>query len=204
MGGGIILSIWRRELRTRLRTLIPVLLLAWALAGCGVVEPGSEATAKGADIASEHFQRGNEFVGNGQFEEAIAEYVAALEAKPDHISAMTNLGVAYYNTGQFEEAISQYQEALEIAPDDAAIHSNLAATYVQVGDLVTALQEYEKAVALQPDLAQAHFGLAVVYIELGNNAQAIETLERFQTLDTGEDPMATDLARQYLEQLKEP
>jgi tetratricopeptide (TPR) repeat protein len=188
----------------RAAKLVFVLVLVWGLAACGAGQPSPEATVSGDVDGDEHFQRGNQFVENGQFEEAIGEYEAALAAEPDNVSVMINLGVAYYNTGQFQQAVTQYQRALDIAPDEADVHSNLAATYVQVGDLETALQEYQAAVALQPDLAQAHFGLGVVYIELGENAQAIEALERFEELDTGQDSMATDLARQYLEQLKGP
>ncbi len=190
--------------RSKIHIFVLILPLILTLAACGAGEPGSEGTVSGADTADAHFQQGNEFVENGQFEEAIAEYEAALALEPDHVSALTNLGVAYYNTEQFEQAIAQYQEALQKAPDDAAVRSNLAAAYVRVGALDTALQEYQRAVELEPDLAQAHFGLAVVYIEMGDTAKAIESLERFQALDTGEDSMATDLARQYLEQLKGP
>jgi tetratricopeptide (TPR) repeat protein len=182
--------------------LIVLSLLALALAGCGIPEPTAAPTATTALTAEEHFLQGNTYAQNGQFEEAIAEYLAVLEIEPDHVSAMTNLGVAYYNTGQLEEAIAQYKEALDIAPDDADIHSNLAAAYVQVGDLDTALQEYQRAVELAPDLAQAHFGLGVVYAELNDTERAIEAFEQFQAVDSGQDPTATELARQYLEQLK--
>jgi Flp pilus assembly protein TadD len=191
-------------LRTRPWAFILVLLLAWPLAACSAAEPTPEATATEASTADEHFRRGNQHAQEGQFEDAIAEYQAALAAAPDHVSAMTNLGVAYYNTGQLEKAIAQYQAALDIAPNDADIHSNLAAAHVQVGDLDAALQEYQKAVELDPDLAQARFGLGVVYAELGEDAKAIEAFEQFQALDAGQDPMATDLARQYLEELKGP
>lgn len=193
-------------MKPRPKTLIilSLLLLLPALAGCGIPEPTAAPTATTAMSADEHFRQGNEYAQQGQFEQAIVEYQAVLAAEPENVSAMTNLGVAYYNTGQLEQAIAQYKEALQIAPNDADIHSNLAAAHVQVGDLDMALQEYQRAVELEPDLAQAHFGLGVVYIELGENDKAIEAFERFQELDSGQDPMATDLAQQYLEQLKGP
>ncbi|MBN1661753.1 MAG: tetratricopeptide repeat protein [Anaerolineae bacterium] len=179
-------------------SLLVALALGTMLGACGE-RPGPE----GEDLSvEEHFQRGNEYTQQGMFDEAIAEYQVAIEADPENVSALTNLGVAFYNVGRLQDAVDQYQRALEIAPNDADIHSNLAAAYVQLGQLDAALEEYQAAVRLDPDLAQAHFGLGVIYTELGQNEEAIAAFERFQALDEGLDTMATDLARQYLEQLR--
>ena len=168
-----------------------------ALGACGELPSDN-----GDQSVEEHFQRGNELTQQGMFEEAIAEYQAAIEADPENVSALTNLGVAFYNVGRLQDAVDQYTRALEIAPNDADIHSNLAAAYVQLGQLDAALEEYQAAVRLDPNLAQAHFGLGVIYVELGQNEEAIAAFEQFQALDAGQDSMATDLARQYLEQLR--
>lgn len=178
-------------------------LLSSALAACGAIPPSPVAPrATTSEAVNEHFLRGNELAQEGRFEEAIAEYQAALETDPDSVSAMVNLGIAYYSMGQLDDAIKQYQQALEIAPNDADIHSNLGAAYVQQDNLEEGLQEYQTAVSLDPELAQAYFGLGVIYGGLGQNEDAIAAFEKFQELDEGQDPMATDLAQQYLEQLK--
>jgi tetratricopeptide (TPR) repeat protein len=103
----------------------------------------------------------------------------------------------------------RYTKAIELAPNDADIHSNLAAAYVQKhqtsgapDQLDKALEEYQKAVELNPNLAQAFFGLGVVNAVLGQNDAAIEAFERFQELDTGQDPMATSNADEYLKKLR--
>lgn len=178
------------------------LLLTWALVGCGAESMSTE----------EHFKKGNEFAQAGEFDKAIAEYQAVLKADPNNVSALTNLGVVYYNAGDLDQAIAQYQKALQIAPNDADIHSNLAAAYVQKAQLGQgqpdqtlmdkALQEYQKAVELKPDLAEAHFGLGVIYVTLGENDKAIAAFEKFQQVDKGTDKIATEQAAQYLKQLK--
>jgi superkiller protein 3 len=175
--------------------VVLALSLVLALAACG-------GQATGTPSVTERFEQGNEYARQGDFEQAITEYEAVLEAEPDNVSAMTNLGVALYNVGRLDEAVAQYQDALEIAPNDADIHSNLGAAYVQKGQLQDALVEYEQAVDLQPDLAQAHFGLGVIYVELARNDEAIAAFERFLELDEGQDSMASDLAQQYLQQLR--
>jgi Flp pilus assembly protein TadD len=180
------------------------LSIVLALAACGPTTP-TEALPS----AEDHFMQGNEFSQTGDFEKAVAEYKKVLDLEPQHVDAMSNLGVAYYNLGQLDEAIEQYSKAIEIAPSDADIHSNLAAAYVQKyqssraqGQLESALEEYTEAVELEPNLAEAHFGLGVVYVLLERNDEAILAFARFQELDTGKDPLATENAAEYLKQLR--
>ena len=73
-----------------------------------------------------------------------------------------------------------------------------------MNQLDEALQQYLRAVELQPDLAQAYFGLGVVHMQQGRIDEAIQAMERFQQLDKGTDPTASELAEEYLQQLKGP
>jgi Flp pilus assembly protein TadD len=180
------------------------LCILLALAACGSTTPTGEPPS-----ARDHFRQGNEFSESGDFEAAVEEYKKALELEPENVDVMSNLGVTYYNLGQLDEAIEQYTKALELAPRDADIHSNLAAAYVQTyqqggaqDQLESALEEYTEAVDLEPSLAEAHFGLGVVYVLLQRNAEAIRSFVRFQELDTGKDPLATESAAEYLKQLR--
>ncbi len=137
-----------------------------------------------------------------EFKEAVAKYEEILRAEPEHTSAMVNLGTVYYNLGQLAKATEQYRRALELEPDDAGTHSNLAAALFQLNDVDGALHEYLLAVELDPNLAEAHFGLGVVYLQLNQPDKATTAFETFQDLDQGTDPIASQQAEQYLQQLK--
>ena len=187
------------------------LLTALLVAACGQGTTTEKSGATGVPLSSssEEFVRGNELSQAGKFQEAADEYLKALALDPENVDVLTNLGVAYYNLGKLDEAVEQYAKAVKLAPNDGDIRSNLAAAYVQKyqanGDkdqLNQALQGYKKAVELKPDLAEAHFGLGVVYALLGQNQDAIQALETFQKLDKGKDPLATENAKQYLQQLR--
>jgi tetratricopeptide (TPR) repeat protein len=184
------------------------LILGTSLGGCGVPAPTSEPQPTAEPVpeepatAQEFFLVGNQHARMGEFEEAIAAYQAALELEPEHVSALTNLGVAYYNSQKLEEAVAAYQRALAVAPEDEAIHSNLAAAYVQQGMLEEGLASYKRALELEPTLSQAYFGLGVIYMQFGQVEDAIKAFESFQTYDSGDDLIATTQAQQYLDQLK--
>lgn len=152
--------------------------------------------------AKEHFDKGRELAQQGDFKGAAIEFEAVLKKDRDNVSAMTMLGVAYYNLERLDEAIAQYQQAIELAPGDADIHSNLAAAYVQKKEMDKALEEYQTAIDLNPELAEAHFGLGVVHLQAGRKQEAIRAFESFQQYDQGRDPLASSYAAQYLEQLR--
>ncbi len=65
-----------------------------------------------------------------------------------------------------------------------------------------ALEQYRKAIELQPDLAEAHYGAGTVYAMLNRIDEAIQAFEKFQDLDKGTDPRATESAQAILEQLR--
>jgi Flp pilus assembly protein TadD len=142
-------------------------------------------------------------LANDEFGQAVTMFEELLAREPEHVSAMVNLGAVYYNLGDLDQAIAQYERALELEPDDAGIHSNLAAAHFQNGTLDQALSEYQQAVELDPTLAEAHFGLGVTYSEMGIDDKAIEAFERFQALDKGTDPIASQQAVLHLQRLRD-
>jgi len=51
----------------------------------------------------------------GRTDEAISQYLKALEINPNEIHALINLAGAYYATNQLTKAVPLMQKALEIA-----------------------------------------------------------------------------------------
>lgn len=143
---------------------------------------------------SPHYNLGNAYYNQGQFNKAIQEYLTALRLNPDHAKAHHNLGVAYYNQGQFNEAIQEYLIALRLNPYDTVAHNNLGNVYYSQGHLNKAIQEYITALKLNPDYVEAHYNLGVAYMEKGLEHMAKEEFEI--VLKLRPDLL---LARQFLE-----
>jgi tetratricopeptide (TPR) repeat protein len=143
----------------------------------------------------------------------VAEFAfrQAIALDSQYVDAYVNLGVVYYQQGRLADALAQYDAALAITPEDADIHYNKGVVYVQQALqtevpaeelLDKGVAEFQRALALNPNLPQAHFSLGVVHNLRGQTQEALAMFERFQELDDGSDPQATEMARTYIEQLR--
>lgn len=98
------------------------------LTACGAKEPTWQ----------EQYDLGVRYLSEGNYEEAIIAFTAAIEISPNRAEAYVGRGDAYIKSSETEE--------------------NLAA----------AQADYEKAIELDGTLVDAYLGLADVYISQGN------------------------------------
>ncbi|WP_315688813.1 glycosyltransferase [Limnospira sp. PMC 1306.21] len=105
------------------------------------------------DMSASDFSRGNEFLRNGQLEEAIAAYQKAIGQNRDFYLAYQNLGEALEKLGRFDEAIAAYRRAVELKPEAAWSYVNLSRVLRQVGRVDEAEKAEEQAVGIDPKLA---------------------------------------------------
>ena len=78
------------------------------------------------DDVSVRYTRATTLLESGRFEEAVAELRVVLEATPDSVQALNNLGVALASLGRLDEAIAQFERALAIQPGFEDARRNLA------------------------------------------------------------------------------
>src|SRR5260370_22222339 len=72
---------------------------------------------------------------------AVAErgFVKVLEAMPDHIDSMQNLGVVYARTNRLDQAIALYRRALKLNPRNGSVLLNLGLACIKQGFYAEAL-----------------------------------------------------------------
>lgn len=131
-----------------------------------------------------HFCLGVALEKNGQPDEAIRQYQAALAADPTYAPAHTNLGFALGNEGHFDEATSQLQEALRLGADPARVHFGLGLIFGREGRIDDATHEFQQAVALRSDWPDAHFNLGIALEHAGQLPEAIVELQQAADLET--------------------
>jgi len=98
-----------------------------ALAAC-------QGTAEFQSV-DEIIESGRSYLESGDYDKAISELEAAVEAAADDSDTHFLLGQAYNQAGQLEEAANAFRKVLELNPDSAAAHHNLGVTYYQLQDL---------------------------------------------------------------------
>lgn len=120
----------------RLLLVVSVGLCAGAVAGSAGA-PAAYADDATTRVAKKAFERGEKLFALGKFDEALAQYQRAYDAKPLP-GLLFNIGQCHRNLGDFEAAIFSFKKYLKAAPE--------ADNRDQVEDYIVDLEaEQEKA-----------------------------------------------------------
>jgi len=164
-----------------LMTLAIVLTVAWI--GWSVYD-GVIVEAIPGDS---RYLAGNSYFEDGRYNEALAEYQAALAIDPDHFQAGRGKARSLMQLGKNEEALTVFDGLIEKHPDFAAIYANRGILHDRMGRFQAAIQDYEKALQLDPKLADGPHWLT-----------------RFLRNQPQRPPTIADRARYLKEQLDKP
>lgn len=130
-------------------TYVLIICLMLLLSTCTAGQPGNatEQSSQGPTW-KEQYDLGVRYLSEGNYQEAIIAFTAAIEIDPKQAPAYVGRGDAYVLSGETVE--------------------NLTAAKV----------DYEKAIELDEALAEAYLGLADVYIRQGDYEKALEVLQQ--------------------------
>lgn len=93
--------------------------------------------------ALDHYKRGMALYGKGQHADAIAEFRAALELRPDWSDCLQALGMAEMNVGRLDDALATLTRVTELSPEDPLAFTSLSMIWVRKENI----EEAEKAQA---------------------------------------------------------
>jgi tetratricopeptide (TPR) repeat protein len=167
-------------------TVISLALLWALLTACGgggeTSAPTSAPTAAPAATptlsADAHVAQGIVYVEQGQLDEAVAEFEAAVALAPNNADAYFQLGSAYYDLGRLDEAAAALQKAVELDPANPDAHRNLGTVYGKLDQWEEAAAAYERAIELKPDFGEAYGDLVGAYASVGRLPEAIAAGEK--------------------------
>jgi tetratricopeptide (TPR) repeat protein len=103
-----------------------------------------------ADVAAGHIAEGLALSWDGELDQAIAAFGAAIAAKPRSSSAYLNRGLAYQRQGDLDRAAADLDRAVKYAPYSARAVYNRGLLRAQRGDKRGARADAARAVALDP------------------------------------------------------
>jgi len=111
----------------------------------------------------------------GRLEEAIAQYRASLDLRPDRVETLINLGSALARSGRPAQAADQLRLALRRNPASAMAHYDLGLLLSQqkLVPREDVIGHYRESLRLDPGYARAHNNLANELAESGLREEAI-------------------------------
>ncbi|MCH7916272.1 MAG: tetratricopeptide repeat protein, partial [Deltaproteobacteria bacterium] len=91
------------------------------------VEVPAEAKALG------HFAKGQAYLSEGDFDQALREYEAAVQLDPPNAYLRYRLAVLYLRKGDLNSALEEAEEASRLEPEELENHQLLAGLYSSMG-----------------------------------------------------------------------
>jgi Tfp pilus assembly protein PilF len=124
---------------------------------------------------------------------AQAEFLSALNARPDDWTSHYNLGNFYASRNEIEKALSSYETALRLEPRAVLPLTNIAIVYSQTGEYDKAETSLRKAIDIDPKSAPVHFNMGLLLAERGKTKEAEKELRTALNLDPRLAPAAYNL-----------
>ncbi len=127
--------------------------------------------------------RGEGYALRGNVDEAVKEFQAALELRPNEPELHEALGELYLDHHTYDSAQLELEKALALDASRAHTLYLLGRVLVEQRDNEKAVPYLERALRIQPDLTEANSLLGTAYLRLGQTADAVPRLEKAASTD---------------------
>ena len=170
-----------RTTTQKIRLLIVVILLS------GLPIGSSFGAKKGGDAAAEHAKKGIELTQQKQYDAAVVEFTAAIQADPKNArlyasrgAALRAAGMAIAGTDQgnsqakLQQALADCAKAIEVAPNDFFGYMERSQVELSLYQYDAALADANKTIELKPDEPTGYKFRGFAYIGLSQWDKAVE------------------------------
>ncbi len=151
-----------------------------AISGCSALIQSLRETSINRSVA--RYNRGMAEVEKGLYNQAIADYTAAIALNPDYPEAYGNRGIAYGRIGLYDQAIADETRAIALNPTLDKAYGNRAYAYHLRGKDAQGLADAERAVMLAPRDVKNLETRAEIYEKVGRRGDAVADYRALLTL----------------------
>jgi tetratricopeptide (TPR) repeat protein len=173
----------------------------------GTDEPVSEYLQHQVELVSAcgrayatFFTAAGELERQGQYEEALQNYLKALRIKPESRPATIAAVNIYLHRNEPQTALKLIRHLLQMLPEDAELLSLLGRVYCEVQDFEAALQAVGRSVTLDPTRFQELLSLASHLAQRGDCELTLRALDYVSDIlrERNEEQQAVPILRQLL------
>jgi serine/threonine-protein kinase len=124
-----------------------------------------EALRLQPDLPQAHLAVGTVHYVEGDFQEALAEYTAALEGLPNDAGIVARIGYTHRRLGNWSEVFEAFHTATELNPRNATLFYDLGGhSFAATRRYAEAIRAYDRALILAPDLYDAAIRKGYIYL----------------------------------------
>ena len=137
----------------------------------------------GPETGNAHNNRGTVLLGQGRYDEAIAEFDKAKASKEDAGIATINLARAYYKKKDYERATQILEQILAGKPGSKEAEHLLGSIALDQGRLPEAEGRFRKALDIEPHFTDARNSLGLLLEKQGRHEEALQQFRQVVAID---------------------
>ncbi|MEL6224762.1 MAG: tetratricopeptide repeat protein [Cyanobacteria bacterium J06627_8] len=131
------------------------------------------------------FQQTRQSQESEQYEQALAEYDAAIAANPGSSDAYLGRCYMLNHLQRYQEAIAACDQTLALAPNDTRAFLGKGYALELQEQVNEALELYDQALVIDPDFAEAWVNKGSAQLKLGNFNEAVQSLNNAIAINPG-------------------
>lgn len=130
-----------------------------------------------SEVAMTWVQKGDNYVAQEHYAEAISAYEQALAIDPYNSSVWNRLGLAHRKAGRNEDAVLSFEKAVGLDPYYSSAWNNKGDALTLLGRYQEAIQAYDRALAINSNDIYALVKKGNNVQEMGNPGEAMKIYE---------------------------
>jgi len=147
-----------------------------------------QAIQRAGTVAPHHwplyYARGISFERSRQWPKAEADFLKALDLKPDQPDVLNYLGYTWVDNGlHLDKGRAMIEKAAQLRPKDGAIVDSLGWALYRMGEYPNAVKALERAIELKAEDPTINDHLGDAYYQVGRFEEAVFQWKRALTLD---------------------
>ena len=121
----------------------------------------NSASAINSDFHVTHLNKGKLYLKKNDYPNAIKEFEACIDKKPNHRMAINNLGVTHMKQGEYELSKKYFDQAVELNPNSSVGYINLSSLHIQKEEYNMAIENCNKAISIDPNAKKAFYNRGI-------------------------------------------